>query len=458
MRKLLTILAVTTVLLAVSICNLANDTQTYGPTTADDHLWFIAQKTRPNRNISKQQMMIAILKANPEAFTDNNVNGLQEGQTLKIPTLEMINTISPVTALIQVSAQNAAWVNKNDYEQPVSNGHKAPPFGTIKHARNPESIQVQQSFSNPTTTTEQTQNQNNQQPQVNSEQATQPIVSNEISQQSPQQKLSDYIPLINEEDPLADALQSAFASNNTRLIFNPLLTLNIPLIQALISTFQSNSETSTTSDASQILQTTKTETLPKNDLIAQINNLTQQFQAFLIRINQLDQYTRERLDVIEDEQVAMKNQITSLHKQIRQLKDNYLQDSTPIFHQSAFAQYGIWIMGSSVIACLLVLIYSLSRQRRRKEDVNKKISATIKRKKVLPEEEVEIIEVIEDEYDYLGSQEGIAAKLDLARAYIDMGNSSQAILVLNEVIAHGNDEQRHRARKILEDVVQDTVH
>ena len=198
------------------------------------------------------------------------------------------------------------------------------------------------------------------------------------------------------------------------------------------------------------------ETLIKNGIATHINNLTQKLDDFLIRFNQLDQYVKQRLDVIEDEHVAMKNQIASLDKQMQQLRENYLQYSTPVVHRSAFSEYGIWIMGSSVLACLLVLIYTLSRRRRVPEPLPMRITPRDAAKAMLSE--AIDIEIIEDEYDYLGSREGISAKLDLARAYVDMGDTSQASQVLNEVIAHGNDEQRYTARKILADIIQDTVH
>ncbi len=456
MRKLLTILTVTAVLLAVSICNLANDTQTYGPTTANDHLWYIAQKTRPNRDITKQQMMIAILQANPEAFTDNNVNGLREGQYLKIPNLEAINAISPITALIQISRMNTAWLNTIDYDQPANNGVKAPPFGTIKHARNPESIQVQQSFSDPATTAP-VQTQSEQTAQSEADQNSQPIVSKEFSQPEPL-NLNDFIPSITLNDPIRNLFEESLTYDNAALALIPFITFNLPIIQALTSALQSTHDTLFNNDTVDAKSMSTPGSLLENSTANPGNDFTQQLQSFMMKINELDQYTRERLNVLEDEHVAMKNQITSLDKQIKQLKENYLQDSTPVIHQSAFSAYGFWIMGSSVLACLLVLIYSVSRRGRSKEEVNKKISATIKKKKITPDEEVEIVEVIEDEYDYLGSQEGIAAKLDLARAYIDMGNSSQATFVLNEVITHGNEQQRLIARKILADIVQDTVH
>ena len=139
---------------------------------------------------------------------------------------------------------------------------------------------------------------------------------------------------------------------------------------------------------------------------------------------------------------------------MQQLRENYLDYSTPIIHRSAFSEYGFWIMGGSVLACLLVLIFTLSRRRPLPAVSPTQTTSSTPLKSNVAEETDEI----EDEYDYLGSREGVAAKLDLARAYIDMGDTAQASLVLHEVIAQGSDEQRFAARQILSHITQDTVH
>ena len=60
--------------------------------------------------------------------------------------------------------------------------------------------------------------------------------------------------------------------------------------------------------------------------------------------------------------------------------------------------------------------------------------------------------MIEDEYDFLNSEEGIAAKLDLARAYEAMQDYQQMRLVLNDVIAKGNAEQAEAASVLLKGI------
>lgn len=55
----------------------------------------------------------------------------------------------------------------------------------------------------------------------------------------------------------------------------------------------------------------------------------------------------------------------------------------------------------------------------------------------------------EDEFDFLSGADEAATKLDLARAYIDMGDTEGARDILDEVLAEGNDNQQQEARELL---------
>ena len=98
----------------------------YGPTVSGATLWSIASQTRPDSSISIQQMMMALLKTNPEAFINNNINGLKQGQILRIPGQDEISSLSKSEALNQVKSQYAAWdelrgtVAATTPQQPVS--------------------------------------------------------------------------------------------------------------------------------------------------------------------------------------------------------------------------------------------------------------------------------------------------------------------------------------------------
>ena len=87
--------------------NASNET-VYGPVRKSDTLWNIALKTRPNESVSVQQMMMALLKANPEAF-NNNINSLKANYTLTLPSLAEINALSQSQAFQAFKQQNAEW-------------------------------------------------------------------------------------------------------------------------------------------------------------------------------------------------------------------------------------------------------------------------------------------------------------------------------------------------------------
>ena len=56
----------------------------------------------------------------------------------------------------------------------------------------------------------------------------------------------------------------------------------------------------------------------------------------------------------------------------------------------------------------------------------------------------------EDEIDLLAGEDGMRMKLDLARAYIEMGDSQGAQDIINEVIGMGDAEQQQEANELLE--------
>ena len=72
-----------------------------------DTMWEIAMRTRPNRSLSVQQMMLAIQDANPDAFINNNINRVKAGYSLAIPSESEVLQRSFQQAVSQVTEQNA---------------------------------------------------------------------------------------------------------------------------------------------------------------------------------------------------------------------------------------------------------------------------------------------------------------------------------------------------------------
>jgi len=78
-----------------------------------------------------------------------------------------------------------------------------------------------------------------------------------------------------------------------------------------------------------------------------------------------------------------------------------------------------------------------------------KISFSVNRNSFNKDKEIDNNQDEKSEYDFMGSKEGIPAQLNLAKAYIDMGNKEGAKEILVKVMKDGNKSQQKEARKIL---------
>ncbi len=81
----------------------------YGPTNRKDTLWGVARDMRPDRSVSVPQMMIGLLKENPEAFGDNNINNLKAGHILRTPQMDVITELSKQQAAAEANRQYQDW-------------------------------------------------------------------------------------------------------------------------------------------------------------------------------------------------------------------------------------------------------------------------------------------------------------------------------------------------------------
>ncbi len=97
-------------------------------TVRGDTLWALASQMRPDNSVSIQQTMLAMLRDNPEAFLNSNINDLKTGQVLTNPDLSDIQSLSKSEAIAQVGEQNSLWESARDMiadnvtERPESSG------------------------------------------------------------------------------------------------------------------------------------------------------------------------------------------------------------------------------------------------------------------------------------------------------------------------------------------------
>ena len=74
-----------------------------------DTLWEIARELRPDSSVSIQQMMLALLRTNPDAFSNDNINWLKSGADLWMPSDFEMQALSAAESFAEVLVQNNVW-------------------------------------------------------------------------------------------------------------------------------------------------------------------------------------------------------------------------------------------------------------------------------------------------------------------------------------------------------------
>src|SRR6056297_2112793 len=97
----------------------ASGSRSYGPDASGDTLWSIARANLPAGDVSMNQMMIAIVELNPDAFRDRNINQLLRGAELQLPDAERVRALDAAAAAAEVAAQNRAFSRRMAGDVPV---------------------------------------------------------------------------------------------------------------------------------------------------------------------------------------------------------------------------------------------------------------------------------------------------------------------------------------------------
>lgn len=85
---------------------------TVGPLSPSDTLWRVAERIKPEGNISLYQVMYALYLKNPDAFLDNNLNHLRPGSVLVLPSLQEIQQIDLNTARDKSERDDKEWATR----------------------------------------------------------------------------------------------------------------------------------------------------------------------------------------------------------------------------------------------------------------------------------------------------------------------------------------------------------
>jgi len=89
-------------------------TDEYGPVQSGDTLWRIAKDWSAGSGLNLNKVMLAIQRDNPQAFSRNNINLLQRGAILRMPQRDDVNSISAAAASSEVQQQSDAWQSRRN--------------------------------------------------------------------------------------------------------------------------------------------------------------------------------------------------------------------------------------------------------------------------------------------------------------------------------------------------------
>jgi len=81
----------------------------YGPVQSGDTLWRIASDWSQGTGLNMNSVMLAIQRNNPQAFINGNVNLLKQGVILRMPRVDEVSAISAEAARVEVVQQNDAY-------------------------------------------------------------------------------------------------------------------------------------------------------------------------------------------------------------------------------------------------------------------------------------------------------------------------------------------------------------
>ncbi|PSJ17880.1 fimbrial protein FimV [Nitrosomonas supralitoralis] len=99
--------------------------KTYGPVNRGDTLSSIAQQVLP-AGVDLNQMLVALYRANRDAFIANNMNLLKAGAILKVPEKNELIAIDPSIARAEIKTQIADWRNYRERLATINKESSAP--------------------------------------------------------------------------------------------------------------------------------------------------------------------------------------------------------------------------------------------------------------------------------------------------------------------------------------------
>jgi FimV-like protein len=371
----------------------------YGPVQRGETLWGISRSFARGQGYSVNQVMLAIQQQNPGAFNKDNIHSLKAGSVLRMPTREQVLAFEQRSATLEVQRQELVY-----------------------RGATPESVAL------------------------SAEEL--PLVA---SLESADQDVSDR--------PLPDEAIAGLGDGEVRLELVP---------PAEGDADQGELGTGNTGDETEDGAISVAEELARTE--EELANARQQNSYLSEKIEELEAELARR-ETGEGDTAAIAD--TGLAQMEEQLREQRLDETPeevviipPAEQRPGLARFTPWALGVLLVVVLGVVAWMRKRAASRDEEAMQGIT----------EEAEDILRVLETESPAdatanssidgkpltpapLVIEEAVEldaddpeTKLDLARAYLSMGDRKAAQDILEEVLAIGNEEQVEEARDMLREL------
>ena len=371
----------------------------YGPTVANDRLYRIALALQPSPQVDVQQVMVSIYEYNTYAFIDNNMNGLYAGILLYIPTVDEIAQVDIFEAHSLIKEHNKAW--------------------QVIH---PKLMKTNQSSANVSTKLSSYHANANDQLII----AEPSLKSDNKSVQTDEVSTAVNLKNDNEHTIFTTVAESKPNSED-----------EVVLSAEIVAESKPNSESKVALDTVTVVESKPVDidkTLAKLEEHIKTNELKQMQQQLSTMQSQLGQILVE----LKGQQHVKQDLKASLQSKYALFDSAKLKSGNDGDYYNALAidadtAYMEWLIAAFMFLATLGLI--IANQRDSYVDMG-----------------VDLDNIEDDEYDYIGSSDGIPVKLNLAKAYCEMGNEEKAKKTLAEVIEKGNKSQQSEAKDMLAEI------
>jgi FimV-like protein len=187
------------------------------------------------------------------------------------------------------------------------------------------------------------------------------------------------------------------------------------------------------------------------NLTKDLQNLKETTDAKIADLTARNAELEKKISGVDSSVKTLQQQLSDLSQKVQKIEKQMVGTfaNLAIVTQNLLASLGG--LGVVLFVLLLIILFVLVRL------IAKICSKWGKRHNLFhesPTSEIDTHAGLSDEsdYDLMGSKEGVAAKLDLARVYMDMNEGNKARELLQEVIANGNTKEKAAAEEMLKKI------